>query len=173
MVQFRLRAKCENIDCIDTDQSFLRLRRSFQSIFDGISKHFWTNNSGWRSVQRSVLWRSRRELSNEYPLAKTGFDTAENEPSQIGRGRSSWPNLPMLRKSSSESYDYYVSIRDRQPWSGILSVHQSRLALRTEAKKAPGGERRGQISNGIKEIGENTARWSSSFKFVDESPTVI
>ena len=31
-------------------------------------------------MQRSALCRSRRELSNEYLLAKFGFDTAENEP---------------------------------------------------------------------------------------------
>jgi len=31
-------------------------------------------------VQRSSLCRSRRELSNEYLLAKIGADTAENEP---------------------------------------------------------------------------------------------
>ena len=33
-----------------------------------------------RTVQRGELSRSRRELSNEYLLAKFGFDTAENEP---------------------------------------------------------------------------------------------
>ena len=32
------------------------------------------------AVQRSALCRSRRELSNEYLLAKLGVDTAENEP---------------------------------------------------------------------------------------------
>ena len=31
----------------------------------------------FRAVQRSALCRSRRELSNEYLLAKCGFDTAE------------------------------------------------------------------------------------------------
>ena len=31
-------------------------------------------------MQRRALCRSRRELSNEYLLAKFGFDTAENEP---------------------------------------------------------------------------------------------
>ena len=34
-------------------------------------------------MQRSALCRSRRELSNEYLLAKFGFDTAENEPFQV------------------------------------------------------------------------------------------
>ena len=33
-----------------------------------------------RAVQRSTLCRSWRELSNEYLVAKIGFDTAENEP---------------------------------------------------------------------------------------------
>ena len=33
-----------------------------------------------KAVERSALCRSRRELSNEYLLAKFGFDTAENEP---------------------------------------------------------------------------------------------
>ena len=33
-----------------------------------------------KTVQRSALCRSRRELSNEYLLAKFGFDTSENEP---------------------------------------------------------------------------------------------
>ena len=39
---------------------------------------FWGFDS--KTVQRSALCRSRRELSNEYLLAKFGFDTAENEP---------------------------------------------------------------------------------------------
>ena len=36
-----------------------------------------------KTVQRSALCRSRRELSNEYLLAKFGFDTAENELSKV------------------------------------------------------------------------------------------
>ena len=32
-----------------------------------------------KTVQRSALCRSRRELSNEYLVAKIGVDTAENE----------------------------------------------------------------------------------------------
>ena len=34
-------------------------------------------------MQRSALCRSRRELSNEYLLAKIGVDTAENEPIEV------------------------------------------------------------------------------------------
>ena len=34
-------------------------------------------------MQRNALCRSRRELSNEYLLAKIGVDTAENEPLQV------------------------------------------------------------------------------------------
>ena len=33
-----------------------------------------------KTVQRSALCRSRRELSNEYLLVKIGLDTTENEP---------------------------------------------------------------------------------------------
>ena len=29
--------------------------------------------------------RSRQEFSNEYFLAKSGFDTAENEPSKVAK----------------------------------------------------------------------------------------
>ena len=57
----------------------------FRKVREKIAK-FWQNSSkflkkcDFRSVQRSALCRSRRELSNEYLLAKFGFDTAENEP---------------------------------------------------------------------------------------------
>ena len=34
-------------------------------------------------MQRSALCRSRRELSDEYSLAKIDFDTAENEPCKV------------------------------------------------------------------------------------------
>ena len=37
----------------------------------------------FRAVQRSALCKSRRELSNEYLLAKFRFDTAENELSKV------------------------------------------------------------------------------------------
>ena len=36
-----------------------------------------------RTVQRSALCRSWRDLSNEYLLAKIGVDTAENEPPEV------------------------------------------------------------------------------------------
>ena len=34
-------------------------------------------------MRRSVLSRSRREFSQEYSLAKCGFDTAENKPCKV------------------------------------------------------------------------------------------
>ena len=36
-----------------------------------------------KTVQRSAFCRSRRELSNACLLAKSGFDTAENEPFKV------------------------------------------------------------------------------------------
>ena len=67
-------------------------------------------NSGcdFRAVQRSALCRSRRELSNEYFLAKFGFDTAENGlckvcPLSVYRSPSSRP--PTLHHYTSPQYD--------------------------------------------------------------------
>ena len=45
--------------------------------------YFFTQTDPTRTVQRSALCRSRRELSNAYFLAKCGFDTAENEPCKV------------------------------------------------------------------------------------------
>jgi hypothetical protein len=58
--------------------------RIFLAIFDekieiGPSFRIWIP----KTVQRSALCRSRRELSNEYLLAKIGVDTAENEPLDV------------------------------------------------------------------------------------------
>ena len=44
---------------------------------------FFTQTDPTRTVQRSALCRSRRELSNAYLLAKIGVDTAENEPLEV------------------------------------------------------------------------------------------
>ena len=50
----------------------------------------------WRAVQRSVLCRSRRELSNEYLVAKIGFDTAENEPLKVRITDHTFDHIPSL-----------------------------------------------------------------------------
>ena len=44
-----------------------------------------------RTLQRSALCRSPRELSNEYLLAKFGFDPAENELSKVCRSKQAIP----------------------------------------------------------------------------------
>ena len=41
------------------------------------------NCRGRRGAKEYKSCRSRQELSNEYLLAKIGFDTAENEPSKV------------------------------------------------------------------------------------------
>ena len=55
---------------------------TFADVFAFFCK-ILTKNWDCRAVQKSALCRSRRELSNEYLLAKFGFDTAENEPCQV------------------------------------------------------------------------------------------
>ena len=45
--------------------------------------YFFTQTDPTRTLQSSALCKSRRELSNEYLLAKIGVDTAENEPLEV------------------------------------------------------------------------------------------
>ena len=70
--------------------SELRLLMSFSCLFSRgwtrfFSPHGFPRFLGFdsKAVQRSALCRSRRELSNEYLLAKIGVDTAENEPCKV------------------------------------------------------------------------------------------
>ena len=60
--------------------SFIHSRKNVDDVW----LKFWD----WRTVQRSALCRSRRDLSNEYLLAKIGVDTAENEPLEVWRENS-------------------------------------------------------------------------------------
>ena len=53
-----------------------------------------------KTVQRSALCRSRRELSNAYLLAKIGVDTAENEPLEVWGENSIQYSLHSLPKSA-------------------------------------------------------------------------
>ena len=84
------------------------------SIFQN-DDDFWLKFWVWRTVQRSALCRSRWELSNEYLLAKFGFDTAENEPCKVcplSAYRSprlrcfSWRNRHSEKKIRWEVYRY-------------------------------------------------------------------
>ena len=60
------------------------LHRSPVSIFSFLNiANILAKKYDYRTVQRSALCRSRRELSNAYFLAKFGLDTAENEPCQV------------------------------------------------------------------------------------------
>ena len=58
-------------------------------VFPGLDQALFPPWFSWflgfdsKTVQRSALCRSRRELSNEYLLAKIGVDTAENEPLEV------------------------------------------------------------------------------------------
>ena len=57
-----------------------------------------------KTVQRSALCRSRRELSNAYLLAKIGVDTAENEPVKV------WGENSIQYSFASEPSDRVMSI---------------------------------------------------------------
>ena len=74
-------------------------------------------------MQRSALCRSRRELSNEYLLAKFGFDTAENEPVTLKSsgnwefGTSKFP-LPFPRDLAFELRGQWTN-----EWNARKCVH--------------------------------------------------
>ena len=59
-------------------------------------------------MQRSAFRRSRRELSNEYLLAKIGFDTAENAPCKVCP-LSAYRSLRFVSDRSSIFQDDYSS----------------------------------------------------------------
>ena len=60
-----------------------------------------------RTVQRSALCRSRRELSKEYLLAKCGFDTDENELSKVCRRKQAIPFTPAINLALSRLRSHY------------------------------------------------------------------
>ena len=63
---------------------------------------FWLTFGDCRTVQRSALCRSRRELpnSNEYLLDEIGVDTAENEPLEVwGKIQFIFHSPPYPRRS--------------------------------------------------------------------------
>ena len=73
-------------------------------------------------MQRSALCRSRRELSNAYFLAKFGFDTAENEPSQvcpIGRPASASAELERAQLAAGEEAAGEAEVRDLKPRAAL------------------------------------------------------
>ena len=57
-----------------------------------------------KTVQRSALCRSRRELSNEYLLANFCLDTAENEPDSIFYYLIFYLILPQVQYVSHHPY---------------------------------------------------------------------
>ena len=73
-------------------------------------------------MQKSALCRSRRELSNEYLLAKFGFDTAENEPCKVslagglewqGRAEAAADDRPAT--GDGLSYDEWLTVLQQSP----------------------------------------------------------
>ena len=91
-------------------------------------------------MQRSALCRSRRELSNEYLLAKIGVDTDENEPLEVWGKIQFIIHLPPYRSHSS-STGRAASRRLRR-----RCVPAVRPAGRTAAASSSGASRRPHFS---------------------------
>ena len=90
-----------------------------------------------RAVQRSVLCRSRRELSNEYLVAKIGFDTAENEPCEVcplSEMSLAWTKCALGGRSFAfDRGPRRCADRDRQP-EGDLGGHAAGLQTRNSGE---------------------------------------
>ena len=65
-------------------------------------------------VQRSALYRSQRELSNEYLLAKIGVDTAENEPLEVWGNCSILFNRVLIRRYLNFVWDVHATTGDTE-----------------------------------------------------------
>ena len=83
-----------------------------------------------KAVQRSALCRSRRELSNDYLLAKFGFDTAENELCKVCPTLSvAEPRISLQSwRRAQEELVYAVSVKapslGRRTSRILTSAHQ-------------------------------------------------
>ena len=88
-----------------------------------------------RTVQRSALCRSRRELSNEDLLAKFGFDTAENEPCEV------------------RTFELSEMLNLNFEISKLFFATQEAFPLKSRMKITPQAERRRAYSRASKEIG--------------------
>ena len=75
--------------------AFNKFQAKKSEICEKLTMFNWTFKIRYlRSVQRCVLCRSRRELSQDYLLAKIGVDTAEDLPLQVWRRLNSFIHLP-------------------------------------------------------------------------------
>ena len=70
----------------------------FQQIFEKILRKCWNFWKIWkiRSWEECGICSSRQELSNEYLVAKIGFDTAENEPLKVRITDHTFDHIPSV-----------------------------------------------------------------------------
>ena len=76
------------------------------------------HHGAFSAVERSVLCRSRREVSDEYLLAKFGFNTAENEPCKVCRKPMSCPRFGSVCSN----------VRSAPPASAELRIFSTRCS---------------------------------------------
>ena len=108
---------------------------------------FLIRNRDWRAVQRSVLCRYRRELSNEYVL----FYLQKSPSIQPRTSRVKFPRSPRTDRPGRR-------VGDRVAWEGLRpSVHNAVLwlrrrrgVLRRRRSLQPQGRRKGAAYLGLK-----------------------
>ena len=109
-------------------------------------------------MQRSALCRSRRELSNEYLLAKIGVDTAENEPLEVwGKYSILFTSVLILEMVKAVHLALFQQPRSAcgrslGPWPLTLaadSSSQAGLAYALRARARPRRRHRGPAGHGL------------------------
>ena len=70
----------------------------------------WFWGFDFKTVQRSALCRSRRELSNECLLAKIGVYTAENEPLEVWRKIENSIHYSFASLGATQKSEQYASV---------------------------------------------------------------
>ena len=86
---------------------------------------FWLKFWDRRTVQRSALCRSRRELSEEYLLAKIGVDTAENESLGVwGENSIQYSFASLILTTASVRFDVHKeTLEDSLASTDAASYH--------------------------------------------------
>ena len=96
---------------------------------------FWLKFWDWRTVQRSALCRSRRELSNEYLLAKIGVDTAEKEPLEVwGKIFNNFHKIQNFRQISDLFSQIWLKKRHTSLFSGIWREIRKKFIKNSQKK---------------------------------------
>ena len=128
-------------------------------------------------MQRSALCRSRRELSNEFLLAKIGVDTAENEPLEVWWKIIQYYSFVSLamnqtRLKSNESNESNRIFWERWLYGRYLSIPEvkegvERMITELELQQKDHRARKDECDKQLQEVADATDATEASLKGLD------